>query len=131
MPVRDAPPAIRVIATVSALDATQWPRAGAILRLAPDEVLVLDPREPMPEIADPHAIVFDDEGWVRYRTTREDGVELMAQLADWPTPETGFAQGRVGGIATKVVVRSETLWFVVPATFAHDFGVRIGSDEVS
>ena len=115
--------AVRVAADPAALDAASWPADATALRLAPDEVLVLDALEvTAPE---PHAIVFPDTGWVRFVLTPDVGRQVMARTAAWPTPTVGLGQGMVAGIPAKVVVGEEAWWMVVLAVSADEFAERL------
>ncbi len=114
--------AIRVAATREALDAAAWPADATVLRLAPDEVLLVDALDTTPPESD--AIVFPDTGWVRFVLPGADGVEVMARCAAWPAPSVGLAQGLVAGIPAKVVV-GDPWWILVPAALADEFDARL------
>ena len=117
---REAVATVRVAARAETLDGASWPGDATAVRLADDEVLVLDALETSPP--EPDAIVFPDTGWVRFVLTPEAGAELMARAASWPPPvprlDTGvgsdvssgsasasaLGQGMVAGIPVKLVV---------------------------
>ena len=123
--MRESVAAIRVASTVEALDAADWPAGATVLRLAPDEVLLLDALDAT--APEPHAIVFPDTGWVRFVLTPEQGRALMAGAAAWPPPATGLAQGLVAGIPAKVVVAEDHWWVLVLAVSADEFEERLGA----
>ena len=81
---REAVATVRVAARAETLDGASWPGDATAVRLADDEVLVLDALETSPP--EPDAIVFPDTGWVRFVLTPEAGAELMARAASWPPP---------------------------------------------
>ena len=114
--------AIRVVASPAALDASTWPADATVLRLAPDEILLVDALDTDPP--EPDAIVFPDTSWVRFVLTPDDGVAMMAHAAAWPAPSAGMAQGLVAGIAVKVVV-GDPWWVLVPAVVAAEFEQRL------
>lgn len=115
--------AVRVAASPEALDAAGWPADATALRIAADEVLVVDALDvTAPE---PHAIVFPDTGWVRFRLTPVEGVALLEAAAAWPPPASGLGQGMVAGVSAKVVVGSDGWWVIVSGTVATEFGERV------
>ena len=119
---REAVATVRVAARAETLDGASWPGDATAVRLADDEVLVLDALETSPP--EPDAIVFPDTGWVRFVLTPEAGAELMARAASWPPPvpqldagagldvssgsgsasASALGQGMVAGIPVKLVV---------------------------
>ena len=106
---------VRAVASSEVLDAMTV-EAGAVLRVAPDEVLVLDAVLADVETAlaaDSHAIVIDDTSWMAITVALDAGRELFARTASWPLPAEGFAQGMVAGLAVKVVVGESAVRFLV------------------
>lgn len=105
---REAVATVRVAARAETLDGASWPGDATAVRLADDEVLVLDALETSPP--EPDAIVFPDTGWVRFVLTPEAGAEFMARAASWPPPvpqrgsASALGQGMVAGIPVKLVV---------------------------
>lgn len=121
--VREVIAAVRVAADPIALDAATWPAGATALRLAPDEVLLVDALDvTAPE---PHAIVFPDSGWVRFVLSPAEGAELLERSATWPPPSDGLAQGAIAGIAAKVVVSPDRWWVIVLAALADEFEERL------
>lgn len=115
--------AVRVAATPAALDTAVWPPDATALRLAADEVLLVDVLDvAAPE---PHAIVFPDTSWVRFSFAPADGAELIARAATWPPPEAGLAQGAVAGVPVKLVVRPDGWWLIVHGVLADEFEERM------
>ena len=121
---REAVATVRVAARAETLDGASWPGDATAVRLADDEVLVLDALETSPP--EPDAIAFPDTGWVRFVLTPEAGAELMARAASWPPPvpqldagagsdvssgsssgsasASALGQGMVAGIPVKLVI---------------------------
>ena len=81
---REAVATVRVAARAETLDGASWPGDATAVRLADDEVLLLDALETSPP--EPDAIVFPETGWVRFVLTPEAGAEFMARAASWPPP---------------------------------------------
>lgn len=115
----------RIVAERTAIDVGTWPPQSLVLRTAPDEVLMIGSGSP--QVPDPAAIVHADTSWVGYRVAAPNAAICIEQLADWPLPSEGFAQGMVGGIAAKVWVGRTEVLFVVPAAVAADFEDRLGA----
>ncbi len=122
---RELVAAVRIAADPNALDTAEWPADATEMRLAPDEVLLLDMLDAA--APEPHAIVFPDTGWVRFVLSPEDGARLFEGAATWPPPSLGFGQGAIAGIPAKVVVGPERWCIVVQAVLADDFEDRLGS----
>ena len=78
--------AVRIAARPGALDDASWSADATVLRLAADEVLLLDALDAgAPE---PDAIVFPAMSWVRIVLPAASGSEGMARAAAWPAPST-------------------------------------------
>lgn len=115
--------AVRIAARPEALDSASWPADATVLRLAADEVLLLDALDAGPP--EPDAIVFADMSWVRFVLGASSGREVMARAAAWPPPSQGLGQGMVAGIPVKLVVGESNWWFVVAAVIADEFDERL------
>lgn len=122
-PVPDVVAAVRIVAPPPSLDAASWPGGATAVRVAPDEVLVVDALEVNPP--DPDAIVFPDTSWVRHRVSPADGAAVMAGVASWPPPAAGVGQGMVAGVPAKLVVGPDEWWFLVQGVVAAEFGARV------
>lgn len=120
---REALVATRLVASPGAIDAGTWPDESLVLRIAPDEVLVIGGGTP--RISDPHAIVSPDTGWDGFRLAAPNAAVLMEQTAAWPLPAEGFAQGMVAGIPAKVWVGRMEVLVVVPGALADEFEARL------
>ncbi len=92
----------RVAATAAALDALRVPDGTAILRVAPDEAIVLGSGEI--EVADPDAFVLEEGGLSVTRMNEGEALALLGAHADWQVPPTrpAFAQGLLAGIPVKL-----------------------------
>ncbi len=113
--------AARVVARPDALDGLP----GLVLRLAPDEALVLGTE--LPHVADPHAIVTNDASW-RGVWLEPDRAELFfAAECDWPrpTPRPVFAQGMIAHLPVKLWLEDDRVLLAVPHVFAADLAERL------
>jgi hypothetical protein len=119
-------PFTRIVATPMALDATIWPAEALAFRAANDEVLLL--ASSLPTIADPHAIILPDSGFVGVWLSAEALQAIFEQHCEWALPATRpvFVQGAVAGIAAKLWLEAERGLLIVPAAYGHDFAERTG-----
>ena len=120
---RETVTASRVVAEARTIEDGSWPAGSLVLRIAPDEVLMIGDGEP--RVIDPHAIVVPDSGWTMFRMATPNAAVVMEQCATWPLPAEGFAQGMVAGIAAKAWVGRVEVQFLVPGVFADDFEQRL------
>jgi hypothetical protein len=116
--------ATRIVATPRALDTATW-TAGLVLRTAPDEVLLVSGAPP--EIADSHAIVQSDAGWMGMWMATADFEIRFGAAADWalPTDRPAFAQGMMHHLPVKLWVEHERVLLVVPRSLAHELAERM------
>jgi len=114
----------RIVADPSALDQAAW--HGIVLRVAPDEALLLS--DETPDVAtDPHSIVQRDDGFSAMWLPMTEARELLAKTCDWelPAQRPAFAQGSVAGLPVKLWFEQDRVLFLVPAPYAHDFLERV------
>ena len=90
----------RVVADTDAIDALAavLPATSTILRIAPDEALVLGPTGL--QLDDPHAIIEDEAGFVAFTVDRD----VIKRHTEWSLPaEVGkLAQGSISGVPAKL-----------------------------
>ena len=102
---------VRVVADPAALDALAAgvPPGATLLRFAPDEALLIDAGLDEIRVADPHAIVEPEAGFVAITLD----LDVVARHTDWHLPEarldgsTQPAQGAIAGIPAKLVRRPD------------------------
>ena len=102
----------RVVAAPEVLDAASWPEWSDILRLAPDEVLVIheDGADVVtPIVDDSHAIVELEAGFMETWWDQGEFEQLVRPHIDWaiPAARPALAQGLVAGVPCKVVFESD------------------------
>lgn len=116
----------RVAAAAAAIDAVSWPEGSVVLRLAPDDVLLIGDGDI--EIGDPHAIVENDGGFCCLRTTEENATRLIAGAASFGLPEERpcLALGMVAGLPLKVWLSDGEAWLIAPTPFAAELEERLG-----
>lgn len=119
----------RIVATPDALDRAAWPRDAIVCRTAPDEVLLLDydAAAVRSAVADRHAIVRTDTGWVGVTVAPEEARTWLSRNADWPLPESSpvFLQGLAAGLPVKVWWAAGAVRIFIPAPCAADFAERL------
>lgn len=115
--------ATRIVAAATALDALELPAGTVVLRLAPDDLLVL--ADVSPAVADPDAIVVPDAGWAGAWLHPDVARGLLARHADWPVPAGGLAQGAAAGVPVKVLVTPDRTLLLVPAAFRAELVERL------
>ena len=127
MPALKRMPATRIVATPASLDEIMWPDEALVLRLAPDEVLVMPPLGSVP-VRDPYAVIIADGGFARVWLTAEEALAFLERVCEWEVPveRPAFAQGAVVGVAAKIWLEADRVLFLVQAVYAHEFEERMG-----
>lgn len=125
VPEPEVLPAQRVVAEPGALDSANWPSTAVVMRLAPDEVLVV--AGSVPPLDDPHALIEPEEGFVGVDSTRADIRAWMSREAEWEIPTSGqcFAQGMVAGLPVKIWVDGDRALVLTRASLRHDLAERL------
>jgi hypothetical protein len=126
VPVLNRIPGTRIVATPAALDAAQWPPDALVLRIAADEVYVTAPVAAN-AVADPHAIVAPDGGFVGDWLPAAEALEVLERTCEWelPAARPAFAQGMVAGLPVKLWLEAERIFFMTPAPYQVDFEERM------
>jgi hypothetical protein len=117
--------AVRVVASPSAIEAARWASDTVVIRVAPDELLVVD--ADAPDVADPHAIVEPDWGFAAVSIAAASLDDLQGRAA-WPLPrEPGASgQGLVHGVPVKVIVRADgSAVLIVARAYMHELEERL------
>lgn len=120
--------ATRVVATPAALDAVAVSRDAAVLRLAPDEALVLGVGPDEISVADEHAIVMGDGGWRGTWMDPTAAERLVTAGADWHPPERqpALAQGMLFQLPVKLWFDGDRVLVFTQHVVAADLAARIG-----
>jgi hypothetical protein len=136
VPALEALACTRIVATVAALEATRWPTGSIVLRVAPDEVLIVrnggaDRAEPagpsLIRAADPHAIIEEDAGWRGVWVRSDQALALVERACRWEPPRArpAFAQGALADLPVKIWFEQDRVLFIVAAPFAADLEARL------
>lgn len=117
--------ALRVVAEPDALDRSHWPGDSVVMRLAPDEVLVVGAESA--SIADPHAVIVREHGFCSVELPREVFDEWFSRESSWPLPagEPAFAQGEVAGLPVKIHLDGDRVLIVTRSSLRHELEARL------
>lgn len=122
---------VRITAKPAAIDAVTWPAAAIMVRIAPDDALVIDATvDDAAAVAahDPHAII---EPEAMFRGAWLDAAQLAAltHKLEWPLPTTrpALAQGMVCGLAIKLVMQADRTLLIVSGSAFHEVPDRLGA----
>ena len=119
---------LRVVAEPAALDGARWSGDGpVVLRSAPDEAFAIDATAV--ELADGHAIVVEERGWVGVRLDPDELAESVVARLEWvlPAARPALAQGSLVGIPAKVWLAADGgALVVVQAVYADELADRLG-----
>ena len=115
----------RIAADPSALDRIEAPGAGYLLRLAPDDLLVVPAIERV-EVPDPHAIVEPESGFsgAWFGASELAGLQSVCEW-EFPAERPALAQGHVAGVAVTMLFYGSGALVVVPTVTVHHFHERL------
>jgi hypothetical protein len=115
----------RVAAVPAALDSALWPPECIVLRVAPDEAVVVGDGDLV--VDDRHALVEDDASLAVIELPLSEAREVLARLGDWewPVPGKPLSQGLIAGIPAKVWTGSDRVLLIVPTSYLHEVEVRL------
>lgn len=124
----DALVATRVVASAAALDSVVIPKRAIVLRMAPDEALVLDAEPGEIDVADEHAIVVSDGSWRATWLDRAETERLVTAGADWDQPERrpALVQGMLFQLPVKLWFDDDRVLLLVQHVVAGDLTARVG-----
>ena len=115
----------RVVATSAAIDSGRFPPNAHVLRIAPDDVLVIG--DGSIELADDDAIIEADAGWCALRVGEEQATEIIARHAAWnpPAHRPVMVQGMIAGLAAKVYLDGDNSLIIVATPFGAELEERL------
>lgn len=118
----------RIIADPTALDNAVWPPRATAVRISPDDAFVIG--RTMPTVADPHAIITPEHGFVGATLNRADVAHIAERHIEWvvPTARPALAQGQIAGVPAKLMLNDDgTTLLLVAAAAHHELAARLGS----
>ena len=113
----------RVVADPVAVDTLD---ARVVLRIAPDDALVLDDAEPA--VHDPHAIVVAERGFVGWELGPGEIDAIVHRHVEWelPSRRPAVAQGLVAQVPAKLWLREDgTALLLCSAALAAELRERL------
>lgn len=115
----------RVVATPAAIDSGRFPSDALVLRIAPDDVLVIG--DGSIDLADDHAIIEADAGWCALRVSQEQATEIISHRAAWnpPADRPVLVQGMIAGLAAKVYLDGDDSLIIVATPFGAELEERL------
>ena len=124
---------VRITAKPAAIDAATWPSSAIAVRVAPDDLFVIDASiddAAAVVAADPHAIV-EDEPMFRGAWLTAGQFEQLVHRIEWPLPQhrPAMAQGMVCGLAVKLVLEPARTLLIVSGSAFHEVPDRLGPVE--
>jgi len=116
----------RVVASPEALDAARWSEGTVVLRLAPDDVFAIGAGEI--EVADEHAIVVDEAGFVGRWLDEDELHQQVVPHVDWQLPLTrpALAQGLIAGVPAKLWLEDDRALLLCATAYARELADRLG-----
>lgn len=122
--------AVRITAAPAAIDALNWPARAIPVRIAPDDLLVVDASLDTARLVldhDPHAIVEPEPlfcgAWLD-----DDQFARLVERLEWPLPahRPSMAQGMVAGLAVKIVQLTDRTLLIASVSVFHEIPDRLG-----
>lgn len=115
---------LRVVAKPAVLDATVWPAAATVLRIAADDVFVINAATV--DIADEHAIIEAETAFVGWELSPTEFDQSFHHHLEWqiPAERPVFVQGLAAAVPTKFWLQDDTVLVICTAAHAHELAER-------
>jgi hypothetical protein len=115
---------LRVVAKPAVLDATTWPAAATVLRLAADDAFVINAATV--EVADEHAIIEPETAFVGWELSATEFAQHFHHHLEWqiPAERPVFVQGLAAAVPTKFWLQDDTVLVICTAAHAHELAER-------
>jgi hypothetical protein len=116
----------RFVAAPAALDGLASPGDGALLRLAPDDLLIIQSGSLMVALGDEPIVQEKESGFVGWWLTPEELDHVVTHI-DWPLPteRPALAQGLVAGVPAKLWLAEDRTLLLCAAAYAHELEERL------
>jgi hypothetical protein len=117
-------PALRIVGAPEALDQVSAPDGQPVLRVAPDELLVIGAASV--EVTG-EQLVVDEAGFVGWWLTPDEVREQVLPRIEWalPTARPALAQGLVAGVPAKLWLTEDRALLLCAAAYAHELEERL------
>lgn len=116
--------ALRAVAAPEVLDELVLADDHPVLRLAPDDVLVIGAASV--QVSGEHLVV-DEAGFVGWWLTPDELTRAVVPHLDWPLPAArpALAQGLVAGVPAKLWLAEDRALLLCAAAYAHELEERM------
>jgi hypothetical protein len=116
--------ALRVAAAPATLDRLTWPDGAAVLRIAPDDLLVIGATL---VVVGEAGIIEDERGFVGWWLTADEVREQVLPHVEWPLPggRPALAQGLVAGVPAKLWLGEDRALLLCATAYAHELEERL------
>lgn len=122
MPVPDILHFIRITADPATIDSVEWPIGALVLRIAPDDALVMGVEGIA--LADEHAIVEDETGFCGFWTSRQDAEDWISRNAEWEIQDDRLNQGLAAALPIKLHAHGDQVLVLTHSALAHELEER-------
>jgi hypothetical protein len=121
---------VRITAHADAIDAAVWPQQAIVVRIAPDDVFVIDASlDDAAQVGqrDPHAIIEDESLFCAAWVDAEQ-LHRIEDMLEWPLPDTrpALAQGMAAGLAIKLWLDVDRTLLIISKSVLHEMAERFG-----
>lgn len=114
---------LRVVARPAAIDGAVLPAGATMLRITPDDAIVIDAATLT--IDDASAIIEPEYTFVHWRLTPAE-FESVTNHIEWPLPTAGkLGQGLIAAVPAKIVINTDSVLLIVSAGLAHELAERL------
>jgi hypothetical protein len=115
---------LRVVAKPAVLEATNWPTAATVLRIAADDVFVINVATI--EVADEHAIIEPETAFVGWELSPAEFEHHFHHHLEWQIPPQRpvFVQGLAAAVPMKALVQEDNVLVLCTAAQAHELAER-------
>ncbi|HET9310806.1 MAG TPA: hypothetical protein VFP41_06240 [Actinomycetota bacterium] len=127
----DLPRVLAILASSDVCDRVEVPAGSALLRVAPNEAMLVGTDDADGVRADvPGATLVEvvSDAWTSLVLEGHDASEAFARVSELRVPEAGWLQGEVAAAAAKVIVEAGRITILVPANLVAHVEERIRAD---
>ena len=114
---------LRLVARPTAIDDAALPMGATILRIAPDDAIVVDAATLT--VDDAFAIIEPEYAFVQWKLSPQEFAGVTHHI-EWSLPAAGqLGQGLIAGVPAKILIGSDHVLLIVSAGLAHEIAERL------
>lgn len=119
---------LRVVCSPDSLEAARWTGESAVLSLALDDAFAVDATDVDIALADEHAIIVDERGFVGAWLTPTQLAEWVVPHIEWRLTDArpALAQGLIAGVPAKLWFTQDRVLLLCATAYAHELAERLG-----